>query len=121
MSIPIFLADYESSSCQFVDRGTGTCWWLFVYILFVVFVVVVVFFFIVWFFVAHTVQFKVTSTNIIVFSKNLHFLIYLYNVQFMFCLLRLALSISHRFDKDSFLLIFGWGVFAHLGIITCCK
>lgn len=77
------------------------------------------FFFIVWFFVAHTVQFKVTSTNIIVFSKNLHFLIYLYNVQFMFCLLRLALSISHRFDKDSFLLIFEWGVFAHLGIITC--
>ena len=68
MSIPISLADYKSSSCQFVDRGTGTCWCLFVYILFVVFVVVV-FFFIVWFFVAHTVQFKVTSTNLIVFSK----------------------------------------------------
>ena len=32
------------------------CWFIFI-------------FFIVWFFVAHTVQFKVTSTNIIVFSK----------------------------------------------------
>ena len=40
MSIPIFLADNKSSSCQFVNRGTGTCWCLFVYIL----VVVAVFF-----------------------------------------------------------------------------
>ena len=42
MSIPISLADHKSSSCQFVDRGTGTCWCLFAYILFVV---VAVFFF----------------------------------------------------------------------------
>ena len=71
MSIPIFFADNKSSSCQFVNRGTGTCWCLFVYIL----VLVSVFFFffsffsLYGFFVAHTVQFKVTSSNIIVFSK----------------------------------------------------
>ena len=60
MSIPIFLADNKSSSPQFVNRGTGTCWCLFVYILVVVAVFFSFHFFIVWFFVAHTVQFKVT-------------------------------------------------------------
>ena len=70
MSIPIFLADNKSSSCQFVNRGTGTCWCLFVYILVVVAVFFSFHFFhcmVLWHIQCSLI--KVTSTNIIVFSK----------------------------------------------------